>query len=149
MLAGITDHVWGLEELMEAALAEPAGEKPTPKPLAIPRPVGPARELPNGRGFLRVVQGGGQPAAPPPPPAAPAVAVGAPPAPIEAPPVAPPAPAAPSAPTPEPAEQLDLLSYRPRPRSETGDAPTSKRLDATPGQLSLLFGIDIDPEPKK
>ena len=68
----------------------------------------------------------------------------------------------PSAPAPSTAAdalpgQLDLLSYRPAPRPETGDAPAapapprpaSKRLDMTPDQLSLLFGIDLDPEPKK
>src|SRR5262249_39057964 len=73
MAAGITDHVWDLAELMDVALAEPDGEKPERKPLVIPRPEGPARELPGDRGWLGVVKGG-EPAAPPaPPPAAPAV----------------------------------------------------------------------------
>jgi hypothetical protein len=71
MAAGIADHVWTLAELMEAALAERAGEKPTPKPLAFRQPETTARPLPEGRGFLRVVgssSGPGGPAAPPPPP---------------------------------------------------------------------------------
>jgi hypothetical protein len=80
MVAGITDHIWDLAELMEAALAEPIGEKPTAKPLVIQRPEGPARELPGDRGWLRVLPGGDQPTAPaaPPvaPPPAPAVAAG-------------------------------------------------------------------------
>jgi IS1 family transposase len=111
VLAGITDHVWSLEELMEAALAEPMGEKPTPKPLAIPRPVGPARELPGGRGFLSVVKGGGEPTAPPAaPPAAPAMAAVA--GSVERP--APVAPVEPTAPA-EPSPQLDLFTWTPRP----------------------------------
>lgn len=82
MAAGVTDHVWELGELMAAALAEPAGEKPTPKPLVIPMPAGTSRELPNGRGFLRVVKSGDKPAAPSPvapmpPPVAPTAKVAA------------------------------------------------------------------------
>ncbi|WP_437786664.1 IS1 family transposase [Sorangium sp. So ce1097] len=77
MAAGITDHVWTLEELMVAALVEPAGEKPEPQPLAVPKPQGPARELPGGRGWLRVLPGGSAPSAPvapQPPPVASAAA---------------------------------------------------------------------------
>ncbi|XYH97986.1 transposase [Sorangium sp. So ce1128] len=55
MQAGLTDHVWDLEEFMVAILNEPEGGKPEPKPLAVRQPEGPARELPNGRGFLRLV----------------------------------------------------------------------------------------------
>ncbi|XXV27016.1 transposase [Sorangium sp. So ce1389] len=55
MQAGITDHIWSLEEFMEAILNEPEGGKPTPKPLAVRQPEGPARELPGGRGWLRLV----------------------------------------------------------------------------------------------
>lgn len=55
MASGVTDHVWDLAELMAAALSEPAAEKPEPMPLAIPKPEGVARELPGGRGWLRVV----------------------------------------------------------------------------------------------
>lgn len=46
MAAGVVDTVWSLADLMEAALAEPAGEKPVPVPLAVPKPEGPTRELP-------------------------------------------------------------------------------------------------------
>ncbi|XXU99598.1 transposase [Sorangium sp. So ce1153] len=55
MQAGITDHIWSLDEFMEAILNEPEGGKPTPKPLAVRQPEGPARELPGGRGWLRLV----------------------------------------------------------------------------------------------
>ncbi|XXT04773.1 transposase [Sorangium sp. So ce367] len=55
MQAGITDHVWSLEEFMDVILQEPEGGKPTPKPLAVRLPEGPARELPGGRGWLRLV----------------------------------------------------------------------------------------------
>ncbi|AUX28084.1 MULTISPECIES: IS1 family transposase [Sorangium] len=104
MAAGVTDHVWALEELMVATLAEPAGEKPEPQPLAIPKPEGPARELPAGRGWLRVVDGGkgsSAPAlAPEPSPATPA-AVGQ----GQIHEVVDRGPA-----------QLDLLAWRPKPR---------------------------------
>lgn len=105
MEAGITDHVWTVEELVDRALAAAAQPvaKPERKPLRLPEmpaevPAAPARELPNGRGFLRLVTGN----APAP----------------KAPPLAPiPTPAASTAPTPEPAAdpsgQLDLLSWRP------------------------------------
>jgi len=72
MEARIAGHVWSLEELVTAALAEPAGEAPTAKPLRLPEPLAgvvaaPARELPGGRGFLRLVKGSpAAPAAPPP-----------------------------------------------------------------------------------
>lgn len=101
MAAGITDTVWTLEMLMDAALAEPAGERPEPKPLAIPKPEGAARELPGGRGWLRVVPGGAgpsAPAAPKPPPVAPVAA-----------------PQQPACAV-EPTGQLDLFAWRPRPR---------------------------------
>ncbi|WP_437486624.1 IS1 family transposase [Sorangium sp. So ce1014] len=82
MAAGVTDRVWSLQELMDAALAEPADEKPEPQPLAIPKPEGPARELPGGRGWLRVVGGEKLSATPGPqtPPTAPGAAPAAPPA---------------------------------------------------------------------
>jgi IS1 family transposase len=105
MAAGITDTVWSLQELMDAALAEPAGEKPEPQPLAIPKPEGPARELPAGRGWLRVLPGGSAPSppsAPQPPPVAP---VAAPPEPEPSPPSAPP-----PAPGPRRMVQLNLFS---------------------------------------
>lgn len=74
MEAGITDHVWSVEELVARALdaaVEPVA-KPVKRPLRMPgeTPSVPAvavRELPGGRGFLRVVQGGQAPAPKPPP----------------------------------------------------------------------------------
>ncbi len=114
MAVGACDRVWSLAELMAAALGEPAGAKPTAKPLFIPKPDAPARELPAGRGWLHVVpsgSGGGGGCRPDPapvtPPAAPAVQV---------------AVAGSDVP-----EQLDLLAWRPAPRP--------------PVQLSL-FGDD-------
>lgn len=99
MAIGVTDHIWELDELMDALLAAPPCESPEKKPLAIPAPRGAARELPNGRGFLRLVSGGNAPAGPSPepapiPPAAPAVAT--------------------VHPSADPTGQLDLLSWRPR-----------------------------------
>lgn len=60
MEAGIARHVWSIPELVEAALAEPESEPPTPQPLKLRAPppgapTSPARALPNGRGFLRLV----------------------------------------------------------------------------------------------
>ncbi|AUX43446.1 uncharacterized protein SOCE26_048940 [Sorangium cellulosum] len=57
----------GFEELVTAALAETPTEPPKPKALRLPEPpagtpTAPARALPNGRGFLRLV--GSAPAAP-------------------------------------------------------------------------------------
>jgi len=63
MEAGITDHVWSVEELVTRALAAEPCAAPEPKKLVpaaqLPneKPVT-AKELPNGRGWLRVVQGG-------------------------------------------------------------------------------------------
>jgi IS1 family transposase len=72
MQAGVTDHIWTLEEFMDAILAEPAREKPVKRTLTHRTPEVPARELPNGRGFLRVLSGGkGAPQGPPPQPPAP------------------------------------------------------------------------------
>lgn len=77
MEAGLTDHVWSIEELVAAALAETPTEPLKPKELKLPEapagaPTAPARALPNGRGFLRLV--GSASAAPvaPTPPAGPA-----------------------------------------------------------------------------
>ncbi|TKD06348.1 transposase [Polyangium fumosum] len=58
MAAGVTDRVWSLEEFMQAILSAAPVERPEKKALASRVPEGPARELPNGRGFLRVVDGG-------------------------------------------------------------------------------------------
>jgi len=59
MEAGITSHVWTVAELLEAALAEVPSPPPEPKPLR-PREETPGavRELPDGRGWLRVIPGG-------------------------------------------------------------------------------------------
>ncbi|WP_438003042.1 IS1 family transposase [Sorangium sp. So ce321] len=70
MEAGLTDHVWSIEEFVAAALAEAPTEPPKPKALKLPdapggAPTAPARALPNGRGFLRLV--GSSPAVPAPP----------------------------------------------------------------------------------
>ncbi|WP_156040643.1 hypothetical protein [Chondromyces apiculatus] len=35
MRAGITDHVWTVEELLAALLTEPAAETPTAKPVTL------------------------------------------------------------------------------------------------------------------
>ena len=58
MQAGVTDHIWTLEEFMDACLSEPVGEKPIRKPLADRVTEETSRALPNGRGLLRVIQGG-------------------------------------------------------------------------------------------
>ena len=73
MAAGITDHGWDLAEFMAAVLGAERCESPCAAPLAIPEPETVARQLPNGRGFLRVVPSGGEPT-PPRPPAAPVAA---------------------------------------------------------------------------
>lgn len=60
--AGITDHVWSIEELVTRALAAEPCAAPQPKPLAPPAPPPgekptTARQMSTG-GWLRVVQGG-------------------------------------------------------------------------------------------
>lgn len=106
--AGIAEHVWTVEELVAAAL-DAAGEpvaKPLKKPLRmpVPPPGAPApavRELPSGRGFLRLVSSGaGGPAPTPGPQPSPAA----------------PAQPAPSGPTFDASGQGDLFSWRPTPR---------------------------------
>lgn len=120
MSAGLTDHPWTIGELLAAALdAEPVAD-PEPVKLAFPPGyVSPVRELPNGRGFLRVVGASGGSSAPSPTPG--------------------PTPAAPSMPfaasaTTEPSGQLDLLAWR--------AAPSKPRRMA---QLDL-FGLEMDPD---
>lgn len=73
MEAGITDHVWSVAELVRAAIAEGPAVKPERKPLRLAEtpaeaPAVPSRELPGGRGFLRLVSGGTAPKTPPPSP---------------------------------------------------------------------------------
>ncbi|KYF75843.1 transposase [Sorangium cellulosum] len=55
MQAGITDHVWTLDELLDTLLAEEEHAAPEAKPLTHREPSAPARALPGGRGFLRLV----------------------------------------------------------------------------------------------
>jgi hypothetical protein len=67
MAAGVTDHVWDLVEFMTEVLRDAPSEKPVAQRLVHPAPAGPARELPSGRGWLRLVdsgKGGPAPAAP-------------------------------------------------------------------------------------
>lgn len=77
MAVGATDRLWTIEEFHDAIteLAKTGEAKPEKRQLTHRTPVGTSRELPAGRGFLRVVQGSaGGPApvpAPPAPPAAP------------------------------------------------------------------------------
>ncbi len=115
MAANVTDHLWSLEELMVTVLAEPECEKPEPKPLAFREPTTPARALPEGRGFLRVVPTSGAPVAPSSGPATP--------------PAAPVAPVAAVEPSTDATGQLDLLSWCPRP---------AKPLPAPGTQLDLF-----------
>lgn len=76
--AGITDRVWSVEELEERALAtadEPVARAER-KPLRLPEvapeaPAAPARTLPKGRSFLRLVMGSATPPASPQAPAEP------------------------------------------------------------------------------
>lgn len=67
MQLGITDHVWTIEEFLDALMTSESCDPPAKQPLAIRAPEVTHRELPNGRGFLRVVDGGkAKPAAPTP-----------------------------------------------------------------------------------
>lgn len=116
--AGLTDHPWTMQDLVERALAEVPSAKPLPRALMLSsRTTTAARSLPNGRGFLRAVGSNGASSEPSGPTVLPDVQVAA--APLET-----------------AMGQLDLLAWRPR-----APAP-SRRLP--PGQLSL-FGIDIEP----
>ena len=130
MAAGVTDYVWELGEFMAALLDGAPVAKPTAKPLAHTAPEGPARELPNGRGFLRVVGGGKGGTAPQNP--------GATPPPVPA-PVAPVAPAASVAVAHAPG-QLDLLAWR-APPPPPPPPPKPRRM----GQLDL-FGTEPTPQ---
>ncbi|XXX61562.1 IS1 family transposase [Sorangium sp. So ce124] len=121
MEAGLTDHVWSVEELVSLALSEAPGEPPTPKALMLPQPppgapAAPARALPNGRGFLRLVG------------SAPAAGMAPPPAPV---PVAAPGHVDRSVPAAEQHRQLELFAWRSKPR--------------TPVQLSLFGEPDVEP----
>ena len=61
MAAGVVRGPWELEELLDALMSVPETGTPAKKPLAPRKPAEPARELPNGRGFLRLVPKGDGP----------------------------------------------------------------------------------------
>lgn len=88
-------------------MAQEPAEKPVKQPLRHRTPPGTVRELPNGRGFLRALPGGGGGPSPEPSPAPGAPAPGAP---------------APGAPAPalvfDANGQADLFSWRPAKRGE-------------------------------
>ncbi len=147
MAAGLTDHPWTIAELVEAALAEPAGEKPVAVPLTMPaeragRVSAPPASCPTGAASSawsavpRRRQRAARPSTPPPAgpaafPLAPAVALVA----VEA-----------SADPVRPARLAGLA-----PASPGSPAPPSPPREPSkllpPGQLGL-FGIDLEPEPK-
>jgi IS1 family transposase len=122
MAAGIVERPWSLEELMVAALEEPAGEKPEARPLTFREPTTTARALPAGRGFMRVVGATGSGAASSPGPA--------------------PTPATPAAVTPSPSTdptgQLDLWAWKPRPARPLPPPGTQMSLfgDPAPGSVA-------------
>lgn len=128
MAIGVTTHPWDLDELLDALLSVPETAAPNAQPLAPRKPETTSRELPNGRGFLRVVGSGAGPAPSP--------------SPVMPPPAPPVAPAQPSPAVAAETGQLDLLSWRPK---LVAPIEPPKRLPA--GQLDL-FGIDFDPGPK-
>lgn len=104
MAAGITDHVWELDEFLTAIMTAEPCAPPERQPLAPRVPETTHRELPTGRGFLRVVDGGKTSQGAPTPPTAP---------------VPSPARAEASGATPREAwEQLDLLAWRPKPHPQ-------------------------------
>ena len=132
MAAGVTSSPWNLPELLSALEAEPPGEKPTVKPLAHRVPEVTARELPNGRVFLRVVGGKGGPAPtrPGPAPAAPRVHVSVP---VSS----------------GPMGQMDLLAWKAQPAVAPTEVQAAAR--STPAKVRRpvqldMFGIEIDPE---
>lgn len=108
---GITDHVWDIEEFHDAITAAAPVDKPVKQPLVhrAPPPDVVARELPTGRGFLRLLPGGAEP------PKGPGIVHAPGPRPE------PTAPASPVAlapePGPRPGEQLELFgAWRPEHR---------------------------------
>ncbi|MBK9266147.1 MAG: transposase [Polyangiaceae bacterium] len=58
MQLGVTDHVWDLRELLKNLLTAEPCPPPDVQPLASRKPEVAHRELPNGRGFLRAIDGG-------------------------------------------------------------------------------------------
>lgn len=116
--AGVTDHVWELSELLAALLSEVPCERPAAQPLEHLAPEGPARALPNGRGFLRLVTAGDGTPAPRPEPS----------------PEAPSMPAAPAL-VVDASGQIDLFSWTP-PRGTAGRVEPAPK--APCGQLNLF-----------
>ncbi|MDC3962536.1 IS1 family transposase [Polyangium jinanense] len=105
MAADITDHVWELDEFLTAIMTAERCGPPVQQDLAPRTPETTHRELPGGRGFLRIVEGGtGKGAPPAPTPEGPAPAHGAQ---VSAPGASPVA-------APDENEQLDLFSWRPK-----------------------------------
>ena len=104
MEAGIVKVVWSVRDLIEAALAEAPSAAPVRQPLTLASETGPVRQLPGGKGWLRLVHGGSAsgaaPATDPAPPDAPAVPTRL--APVPPPPVATTTPR-------RPMRQLDLF----------------------------------------
>jgi hypothetical protein len=58
MQLGVTGHVWDLRELLKNLLTVTPCHAPEAQPLASRKPEQTHRELPNGRGFLRAIDGG-------------------------------------------------------------------------------------------
>ena len=58
MQLGLTDHVWTIEEFLAALMKAEPCDPPIKQALAMRTPEVTHRELPGGRGFLRVVDGG-------------------------------------------------------------------------------------------
>jgi hypothetical protein len=97
MQVGLTDHVWTVDELLDAIMSEPVAEPPVKQELTHREPSAPSRKLPSGRGFLRLVTE---------------------PTPAQRRPRTEPPPAAPLAPVPPPVaepRQLSLLDFLPKP----------------------------------
>lgn len=115
---GVVDHVYDLREFMDAVLSAEPCVPPARQPLAQRRPEGPARELPNGRGFLRLVSPGEARSAPS---SAPAVPPAAPPQDAPAPSIIPTAPSPMTAPVDD--RQLDLFAWKPRATSVARPLP--------------------------
>jgi IS1 family transposase len=101
MAANVTDHVFELGEFLAAIEDAAPCEKPEKQPLKARTPEGPARALPEGRGFLRLVPGGAANAVKPAP------------EPVEPPP-APVAAQVVEVATVEQSGQMDLFSWKPR-----------------------------------
>ena len=75
MAMGVTKHLWELPEFLDALMTAKPCDAPKAQSLAPRKPETTSRELPNDRGFLRIVLRAGGPAAPSPPPTPPAAPV--------------------------------------------------------------------------